>query len=309
MPGRNIVIFAVALFVGLIAVVVANGWFSGMEARQERVAEKEQLARIVVATQPLAFGDQLTQQNVRLQNWPASSVPEGAFTSIPAVLRDKRVALRPIVAGEPILASKVSGTDGRATLAAVLPEGMRAFSIPVSAVSGVSGFVLPGTMVDVILTRKIAGDGAESEDIRSDVILENVQVLAVDQNANDGEGKPDVSKTATLAVPLYDAQRLSIARRIGTLSLALRRIEGPSEVNGNGSLQRASSTVTNRQLGGRMMYVARLEPGQSAPVPNINVAQSAASSQPGAPVYSGPTMSVIRGTQSTEYPISYLGGW
>ena len=126
MQGRNWIILAIAVVIGLVAVVLANAYFSGVEQKQERVAEQQKLVRIVVASQELEFGTKLTDQNVRRQNWPANSVPVGAFRSIPEVLKDNRVALRPIVPGEPVLASKVSGTDGRATLAALLPEGLRA---------------------------------------------------------------------------------------------------------------------------------------------------------------------------------------
>lgn len=174
MQGRNWLVAAIAIAVGLIAVVIANAWFSGVEQRTERDAENQQLVQIVVATQPFEFGTKLVPQNIKLQAWPAASVPQGAFTTIADALKDNRVALRPIVPGEPILSSKVSGKDGRATLAAILPDGMRATSVPVSAVSGVAGFVLPGTMVDVMLTRQIDGDGAKSKDLRSDVILQNV---------------------------------------------------------------------------------------------------------------------------------------
>ena len=159
MPRRNLIIIGIAVFLGVIAVILANSYFSGVEERQEQIAEEQRLARIIVATQPMEFGEPLTTENIRLQNWPAQSVPEGAFLTVADALKDNRVALRPIVPGEPILASKVSGTDGRATLAALLPEGMRAVSIPINNVNGVAGFVLPGTTVDVLLVRQIEGGG------------------------------------------------------------------------------------------------------------------------------------------------------
>src|SRR5687768_8577631 len=132
---RNLIIIGVAVLLGLFAVFIANSYFSGVEQRQAQIADQQKLSRIVVASQPLKFGTKLTADNVRLQNWPAGSVPQGAFTSIAAALKDSRVALRPIVVNEPVLADKVSGTDGRATLAANLPAGMRATSIPISATS------------------------------------------------------------------------------------------------------------------------------------------------------------------------------
>lgn len=311
MQGRNWIFLAIALVVGLAAVVMANAYFSGIEERTERIAKEQELVRIIVASQPLEFGTKLTDQNIKLQNWPAASVPEGAFRTLPDALKNNRVALRPIVPGEPVLASKVSGTDGRATLAALLPEGMRATSIPVSVVTGVAGFVLPGTVVDVILTRKIEGDGASGEDMRSDIILENVQVLAVDQLASDAQGDPKVSKTATLAVTLRDAQRLTIAEKIGTLSLALRKIEDAATAVPGGEA-RVASTVTNRQLGGPNFYIPARRTGRSAPVGRMALTPAPVIMNAGGamvpPAPSGPTMTVFRGVESTSYPISYLGG-
>lgn len=311
MQGRNWIILAVAAVVGLFAVIIANGYFSGIQERNERLAEAQRLVKIAVASQPLEFGTKLTDQNVKMQAWPASSVPVGAFVSIPAVMKDNRVALRPMVPGEPVLASKVSGKDGRATLAAVLPEGMRAVSIPIGAVSGVAGFVLPGTTVDVILTRKMSGEGATSEDFRSDVILESVQVLAVDQLTNDKQGKPKVGKTATVAVTIHDAQRLSVADRMGALSLALRKVED-APILAQGVAVKTTSTVTGRQVGGPRLYIGR--PRESRPQPSAQRSYArpptyvavARVGNPGGP--SGPSMTVVRGTQSTDYPITY-GGW
>lgn len=304
MQGRNWIILAVAVVIGLIAVVLANAYFSGIEQRQEKVAEEQQLVRIVVATQELEFGARLTDQNIRLQNWPADSVPLGAFNSIPDALKDNRVALRPIVPGEPVLASKVSGTDGRATLAALLPEGLRAYSIPVSAVRGVAGFVLPGTMVDVLLTRQIEGDGADAQDLRADIVLENVQVLAVDQLASDKQGDPKVSKTATLAVTLHDAQRLSMAQRMGTLSLALRKVETAADSQAAGDAPRYARTLTSRQMGLPRLVIGK-RPERSGSVGSVQPAMRSAGI---APSRAGTSMTVIRGTEPVVYPVGKQGG-
>lgn len=316
MQGRNLVLIGVALVIGIVAVIMANAYFSGVEQRQAAVAERQRLVRIVVATQPMEFGAPLTQQNVKLANFPANSVPEGAFTSIAEALKDNRVALRPIVPGEPVLRSKVSGTDGRATLAALLPEGFRAISIPIDNVRGVAGFVLPGMMVDVLLLRQIEGDGAGSQDQRADTILENVQVLAVDQLADEKTGEPKVSRTATLAVTPTDASRLALANRIGTLQLTLRKVE-PAFTAEGGPQPRAAKTVTSRQLGvPRIVIGSRSRGGGgdgarygSAPVPPLaSISPPPLASLPAMPAYSGPAMTVVRGTEPTNYQVGTLGG-
>ena len=82
MERRNLIIAAVAIVLGLVAVYLANSWFSGVERRQERAAAQQQLVRIAVANRPLEFGDELTADNVRMVSWPANSVPEGAYTDM-----------------------------------------------------------------------------------------------------------------------------------------------------------------------------------------------------------------------------------
>ena len=311
MQGRNLILAGVAVVIGIIAVILANAYFSGVEERSAIVAQQQKLARIVVATQALEFGQPLTPQNLKLQNWPASSVPEGAFTSISEALKDNRVALRPIVPGEPVLSSKVSGKDGRATLAALLPEGFRAISIPIDNVKGVSGFVLPGTTVDVLLLRKMEGDGATSDDQRADVILENARVIAIDQLADEKTGKPKVGRTATLAVTPTDAQRLAIANRMGDLQLTLRKIEPVLALDA--PAQRLSNTMTSRQLGvPRIVIGGRGGGGVGGSSVPASAPQFASISPPAATpavaVYSGPAMTVVRGTQPTNYEVGTLGG-
>jgi len=300
--NRNLIFLAVAVVVGLIAVVLANSYFSGVETRQERVAAEQRLARIVVATQPLEFGQPLTAQNLRLQNFPQASVPQGAFRSVEEAMRGGRVALRPIVPGEPVLRDKVSGTDGRAVLAANLSEGMRAVSIPVSATTGVSGFVRPGDTVDVMLTRSLG-----ESDYMTDVILERIKVLAIDQVADEHETKPKVGKTAVLEVDPYSAQKLALAVRLGTLSLALRNVQ--NQVPGPGT------TVTARDLGGYALY--RSAQARAAPPPGtVSRAPEFASANfapaPAAPAVaprpSGPTMTIYRGVEPAEESVGHLGG-
>lgn len=317
MGNRNLLIALFAVVLGIIAVVLANSWFSGIEEKQQAAVVDNQTVNIVVATQPLAFGTKVSAQNVRLQAWPARSVPQGAFRTIAEALKNNRVALRPIVPGEPVLADKVSGTDGRATLAALLPEGMRAISIPVTAVRGVAGFVLPGTMVDVILTRKIPGEGATPEDIRSDVLLTNVQVLAIDQLADDKNGKPKVSRTATLAVSLYDAQRLILGDEMGNLSLVLRKVEtaAGAATDGTAPPERIASTMIGRQISGPRLYIRSREnrggggggsSGPSYAAPAMPMRPSVSTGLAMAP--SGSTMTVFRGAEPTVYPVGQQGG-
>ncbi|MFC0590390.1 Flp pilus assembly protein CpaB [Novosphingobium aquiterrae] len=301
MGQRNIIAIALAVFIGLIAVYMANIYFSARETQQEKVAEQNRMARIVVASQELAFGTALSPQNVRFTNWPANSVPTGAFTSIEEATRN-RVALRPIVVGEPVLASKVSGTDGRATLSANLPVGQLAFAIPINDVAGVGGFVRPGDVVDVLLTRTIPGEGNQNGDKMTDVLLEAVPVLGIDQVADEKNTQPAIGKTATVQVDTFGAQKLALAMQSGTMSLALRNVA--DQVTG------ARKTVTRNDLGGRFFMPSRAarpnNPGAAAALAMAGAARRMAMpSGPSGPAMApprpaGPSMTVVRGTRASQ---------
>jgi pilus assembly protein CpaB len=189
------------------------------------------LARVVVAGKELARGDVLRKDVLREIDWPAGSVPEGAFASIQQILGDgskERRARRSMVAGEPVLKAKVSGFGGRDTLGETLHLGMRAVSIRVNDVSGVAGFLLPGDRVDVLLTRQLGNGG--KKDLATDVILQNVVVLAIDQLTDEQHDKPQVARTATVEVSPEDAQKLALAMQVGSLSLALRNVVATEQV-------------------------------------------------------------------------------
>jgi pilus assembly protein CpaB len=300
MQTRNLILLGAAIFVGLIAVILANSYFSGVERRQQQIAEEQKLSRIVVASQDLAFGTPLSEQNLRLANWPANSVPIGAFTSIPAAMKDHRVALRPVVIGEPVLASKVSGADGRATLSANLPLGKVAFAIPVNDVSGVGGFVRPGDRVDVLLTRQIPGAGSQASDKMTDVVLEAVPVLGIDQVSDESQTKPATAKTATLEVDTFGAQKLALAVQLGQLSLALRNVADPDAG--------PQMTVVQRHLTNGNYNVRPQSPAPqfAATAPPAHLPRLPSAALP--PIRPrGPTMVVYRGSQSSEYEVQR--GW
>lgn len=300
MRSRNLIVVAAAIFIGLLAVLIVNGVFSGVEQRQEKQAEANRQVRIVVASQDVAFGTPLSAQNVRLANWPANSVPVGAFTSLEEATKS-RVALRPIVVGEPVLASRVSGTDGRATLSANLPVGQLAFAIPIDAVSGAGGFVRPGDVVDVLVTRKIPGEGASDTDKMTDVVLEGVPVLGIDQVSDENNTQPVIGKTATLQVDSYGAQKLALAQQLGVLTLALRNV-ADTNVGPRGTVTGKDITASRLFISERRANAPRsaaVPSGSRVPVPGRVPAPAAL------PAPSGPTMTVVRGTKISEASVFY----
>ena len=224
----SIVMLLVALVFGVAAAFLAKTWLE--ETPQPQIAEAApviEMGTIVVASEPLRFGMELSRANLRELEWPAGDVPSGAFAKVEDILKgkDKRAALAAISVNEPVLNWKITGPGQRASLAARIDEGRKAVSIRVTDVLGVSGFVLPGERVDILLTRmqrQQRGYSATQEDAYTDVLLQNVPVLAADQLADERSEDAAVVKTVTVAVTTEQAQKLALASSVGQLSLMLR---------------------------------------------------------------------------------------
>ncbi len=212
----NLVILFVALVMGGIAAYLANQWLKSHSAPADAATET---AMIVVANDALAFGAPITADNVKEVSWPANAKPDGAFSSVQDLVKDgRRLVLSPFVRDEPIVASKVSAPNAHASLSTVIEPGMRAVTVAVDDVRGVAGFISPGDYVDVALTRTDNSAGPVS-----DVILQHVKVLAIDQISNARQDNPKVARAVTLEVSQEQALKILLATNIGKLSLILRQ--------------------------------------------------------------------------------------
>ena len=223
MRFSTILMIGFAVVFGLLAVFLAQSWLNSqaeMRARSLNAQKKPIATRtLVVASKPLRFGTELTAQHLREMAWPQEGLPTGSFATIAELLSSgRRVALTAIEPNEPVLGTKITGANQRATLSAVLRDGLKAVTIRVNDVDGVGGFVLPGDHVDVVLTRQKDKDKASN-----DVVLQSVRVLAIDQSADERADKPAVAKAVTLEVDTTGAQKLALAASVGTLSLMLRK--------------------------------------------------------------------------------------
>jgi pilus assembly protein CpaB len=226
---RGILMIAVAAVCGLLAVFLAQSWLSRQAAemrKQETETKPVAMRTVVVANSSLRFGTTLTPQLLREIDWPNAAVPANSFSSIAELGSEKRVALGPIEPNEPVLSTKITGPGQKATLSAVIEEGMKAVTIRVNDVGGVAGFVLPGDRVDVLMTREFEKNAGVT-----DVVLQNIKVLGVDQLADEREEKPTVAKAVTLEVDIESAQKLALAANTGNLSLVLRQAGDGYEMN------------------------------------------------------------------------------
>jgi len=250
---NNVVILVLALVMGGIAAFLAHNWLLS-QARSTNAAAPANT--IVVAAEPLAFGALLTPDNVVEIPWAAKAAPEGAFVTKDELFRDgRRVVLSPLERSEPILHSRVTGPGQRASLSSLLLDGRRAVTVRVDDVRGVAGFILPGDFVDVVLI----GEGKPPRrENYSEILLQHVKVLAVDQLASERQEQPTVAKAVTLEVTPEQAQKILLASNIGKLSLILRR-----QVEANSDLSRR---VTERDLGLEGAPIVASAPAAPPPV-------------------------------------------
>lgn len=213
---RAIVMIVVSVIIGLAAVVLASRWI----AQQAAVATN----KVVVAARDIDLGTRLTPEMLKLVEWPRGSIPPGAIQDTNTLLKDEaRVVRVSLTRGEPVIDSKLAPLGTKGGLSAVIKEGKRAITVRVNDVVGVAGFALPGNYVDIVVnTQDDASKAAGKERTISKIVLERILVLAIAQEVGRDETKPKVVNAVTLEVTPAEAEKIDLARSVGTLSLVLR---------------------------------------------------------------------------------------
>ena len=228
MKFNQILALGVALSSGALALVLSMDYMNSLRlAVDDDVKPTVQMTTVVATAKPLAHGRLIKREDLKLLDWPAESVPPGSFGTIASFLagHPNRVALSHFGTNEVVTRNRVSGPGQRPSLSLILGKDMRAVSVKVNAVLGVSGFVAAGDRVDLVLTEH--QDEADPSKPRiSKVLLEDVRVLATDQRTEDPDFKPSVASTVTLEVSLDDAQKIALGSALGSISLALRSAYG-----------------------------------------------------------------------------------
>lgn len=299
MRQQSLIALGAAIFLGLIAVYLANTFLTASEQRNNVAT-----TRVAVAAVPLAYGNELTPDKVKFVDFPAAAIPAGSFHQASELLApgERRVALRPMAINEPILSDKVTGKGQGASIAALLADGKRAVSVRINDVSGVAGFVQPNDTVDVLITRSLPNGGQQA----TDVLLQAVRVLATDQQSTNADGKPNVARTATVEVDPLDAQKLALAQESGSLSLVLRK---PGVEQNLTSIQ----TVSLNDLRYGISHAPGWRPADAATVvrpaalrrPAPARRLPAATPRPVRPL--GSDVEVVRGTTGNKYTVGDYG--
>lgn len=204
---RALLMIAFSVVAGIVAVFFAASWL----AQQNAMATQ----KVVVASRDLELGNTLDPSMMQVLSWPSGSAPAGVINDPKSL--EARVIRTTILRGEPIIEAKLAPVGTTGGLSAVIDSGKRALTVKVNEVIGVAGFALPGNYVDILVNIQDQSDKSISK-----IVLERILVLAVAQEAARDETKPKVVSAVTLEVTPEEAEKLDLARSIGSLSLVLR---------------------------------------------------------------------------------------
>jgi len=334
MDFKKIVLLVGALMVAAVTAIMAKNMFAGAGAQQAAAAPVvPQGPKVLVAKKALPVGTIIDPTMIDFATWPKDAVQpayyqQGQPDADPAKLFGT-VVRYPIAAGQPLTHGGLVGPQDRGFLAAALGPGMRAVTVPVTASTGLAGFVFPGDHVDLVLTQNVQNGGAGEPLKVSETIVRNIRVLATDQRYTDKDedGKQVVkeARNVTIEVTPRIAEKIAVAQSIGTLSLSLRSIadqasdvtravasgevkipEGTDPTDERKMLaawaDRPNDTNTTYTTGGDVSRFQRRTVPTPAAAPAAPAGTNGAPSQSAA-VVSGPVVRVARGNEVTVVPV------
>ncbi len=212
---RFFVVLVGALLFGLLAAVSVSRYLSSAQAYTKN------LTGVAVAKVAIPVGTKIIPEQLMMVQFPKESTPDGTFESVDKLVG--RVAVANIAPREPITETRLAPEGTSAGLSAVIPEGYRAMTVKVDDVVGISGFIMPGTLVDVVVVID-PQERAGMQDPISKIVLQNIKVLANGQNIDKPESEREANsvKAVTLLVLPEQAEKLALAASEGKLQLVMR---------------------------------------------------------------------------------------
>lgn len=244
MNSKRIVFLLLAVLVAGATAFLARAWLQAERAAiaaqmgtgkaAVAVAAPKPAIQVLVAKSALRVGQILKPEHLRWQAWPQGTLPPTYIVEGKRPLSDfvGAVVRVPFQPGQPLVESDIVMPGSRGFLAAVLKPGMRAVSVPLTATSGVSGFVYAGDRVDVLMTHALSTTEGNQHNA-TETILRNARVIAMDQKADFTPGdKPEVAKNATLELTPKQAEIVTLGIKMGELSLALRSLQDDDDERG-----------------------------------------------------------------------------
>ena len=217
---RPIAMIAVSGVLGLAAVAFAASWLQHQETTDT--------VQVVVARRDLPMGTRLQADMLDTVRWPKAAPIDAPLTALDQA--QDRVIHMQVLRGEPLLQNKLAPVGEIGGLSSVLREGQRAVTVKVNEIMGVAGFALPGNYVDLMVNTPDGQDNPVSK-----IVIERIKVLAVAQDVASSENKPRVVNAVTLEVTPAQAEKIDLARSVGTLSLVLRSQGDSDKVSTEGA--------------------------------------------------------------------------
>jgi len=290
---RALVMIGISILAAFAAVWVASRWIA-QEASMKT-------SRVVVAAQDIPIGSQITAQMLRSVDYPAASVPTGSVQDEKRLV--DRVVITTVHKEEPLLLVKLAPEGAKAGLSSIVAKGKRAITVKVNEVVGVAGFALPGNYVDVMVnTQEEGARGNAAKDMTlSKIVLERILVLAVAQETSTDVNKPKVVSAVTLEVTPEQAEKLDLARSVGTLSLVLRNQGDPDPVTTAGANKSKLLSGASEVAPSTAAAPAAQSSAQPAPAPGrAKVARKPAPPAPPKLAEAPRCVNVITGTKSSS---------
>ncbi|VAV89383.1 Flp pilus assembly protein RcpC/CpaB [hydrothermal vent metagenome] len=247
---RSIILIGIALVVAGVTAMLARslvGTPAPQQAGPQQAAVKapEAKMKILVAAADMKVGHFIKASNLVWQSWPDGKVHDSYIRKDAEITPESFVGAvvnSAISAGEPILENRLVKPGNRGFMAAVLPAGKRAISIRITATTGNAGFVFPGDKVDILLTHQVNIKSNDRKKARvSETVLSNIRVLAINQRTDNPTHTPSIGQTATLEVTAKEAEKISLIKNMGELTLILRSLGTNGEDN---ALQAANDVRT-----------------------------------------------------------------
>jgi pilus assembly protein CpaB len=240
MSSKRMVFLLLAVIVAGATAFMARAWLQSERAALMAQAGLQREApppvaptlQVLVARNAIHTGQIVKPDDLRWQSWPEGSMAPTYIIEGKRPMSDfvGAVARGSIAPGEPITEGKLVLAGTRGFMAAVLQPGMRAVSVPITATTAVSGFIYAGDRVDVLLTHQLRHLKSNEQHTATETILRNARVIAMDQRLDFSPGdKPDVAKTATLELTPKQTEIVTLAVKMGDLSLVLRSLQDPDE--------------------------------------------------------------------------------
>lgn len=331
MDKKKLMLLMGALVVAIGTALAARSMFAGAPTPQVEAAQQVTSGpKVLVAQRALPVGTIITVDAMSFQAWPKDMVQDAYFIDGESDMAKLvgTVVRFPITAGQPVTQGALVAPGDRGFLAAALGPGMRAITIPVSAKTGVGGFVFPGDRVDLMLTQSVKGEDSAALKT-AETILRNIRVLATDQSTEtekvDGKTVVRAFSTVTLEVTPRIAEKVAVAQTIGTLALSLRSIaDNQSELEraiASGDVkvpegvtreeeERILAKAINSPIEASTSYVTggdvsrfqrRTMPARSNPAPQV--AASTGGGAAVAAVYTGQSVRITRGKETSAVPV------